>query len=260
MKPTLTPSPSDVHAPVRHDDRHLDWDGCFNARDLGGLPTQDGAVTRRGAIVRADALDHLTEAGWAALVDHGVRTVIDLRNDDELETGDQTARPKDLTTLHLPLDNREDREFWDEGGWEHGPQYGTPLYYGPHLERMPERTAAVIAAIADAEPGGVVYHCGMGKDRTGMVTIVLLTLVGVAPHVIADDYELTAGRLPGWFERTGVEDHTPQIEQYLADKGTTARLAAQNALDGIDLHGRLRHGGLTDDHLAALRARFVTAP
>lgn len=63
-------------------DRHLSWDGCFNARDLGGLPAGSGA-TRWGAVVRADALDGLTSAGWAALAAHGVRTIIDLRNDDE---------------------------------------------------------------------------------------------------------------------------------------------------------------------------------
>jgi hypothetical protein len=55
---------------------HLDWDGCFNVRDLGGLPTVDGRVTRTGAVVRADALDGLSAAGWTALLDHGVRTVV----------------------------------------------------------------------------------------------------------------------------------------------------------------------------------------
>jgi protein-tyrosine phosphatase len=47
--------------------RHLDWDGCFNARDLGGLATVDGGQTRRGAVVRADAVDGLSASGWAAL-------------------------------------------------------------------------------------------------------------------------------------------------------------------------------------------------
>ena len=64
-------------------DRQLDWDGCFNVRDMGGLPTISGARTRPGAAVRADSLNKLTDHGWAALLDHGVRTVIDLRNDFE---------------------------------------------------------------------------------------------------------------------------------------------------------------------------------
>ena len=113
-----------------HPQRHLDWDWCFNARDLGGLRTTDGRETRWGRVVRADALDGLTAAGWAALSTHGVRTVIDLRNDDELEA-DAAPRPPWVRTVRLPLDASEDREFWDV--WDRGPQFGTPLYYGPHL-------------------------------------------------------------------------------------------------------------------------------
>jgi hypothetical protein len=58
--------------------RELDWDGCYNVRDLGGLPTAHGRTTRWGAPVRADAPSGLTEAGWRAVRDHGVTTVIDL--------------------------------------------------------------------------------------------------------------------------------------------------------------------------------------
>ena len=83
-------------------------------RDLGGLRTRDGGEVRRGAIVRADALDRLRADGWAALEAHGVRTVIDLRNDDELGT-DVAPRPAGITTLHLPLDGVEDTEFWSTG-------------------------------------------------------------------------------------------------------------------------------------------------
>src|SRR3954464_11870768 len=77
--------------------RHLDWEGCFNVRDLGGLATGDGRETRRGAVARADALDRLTARGWTALVEHGVRTVVDLRNDSEIGS-DTAARPGVVTT------------------------------------------------------------------------------------------------------------------------------------------------------------------
>lgn len=183
--------------------RHLDWEGCFNVRDLGGLRTTDGRETRWGRVVRADALDGLTAAGWAALSAYGVGTVIDLRNDDEL-SADVAPRPASVRTLRLPLDGSEDREFWNI--WDSGPQFGTPLYYRPHLERFPERSAAVIAAIARAEPGGVAFHCGGGRDRAGQVTMLLLALVGVAPDDIATDYALSAERLPARYAARGEED------------------------------------------------------
>jgi len=110
-------------------DRHLDWEGCFNVRELGGLPAAGGRTTSWGGLVRADALDGLTAAGWAALVEHGVRTVVDLRNDDELSK-DAAPRPREVTTVRIPLDVTEDRELWNV--WQNGPQFGTPLYYRPY--------------------------------------------------------------------------------------------------------------------------------
>ena len=67
--------------------RDLLWDGCLNVRDLGGHPTEDGGETLFGAIVRADSLERLREAGWRALVEYGVRTIIDLRLDEERNGG-----------------------------------------------------------------------------------------------------------------------------------------------------------------------------
>ncbi len=236
-------------------DRHLDWDGCFNVRDLGGLPAADGRTTRWGAVVRADALDGLTLAGWRALTEHGVRTVIDLRNDDEL-AADAAPRPPGVTTLHMPLDGSEDREFWNV--WQNGPQFGTPLYYRPHLDRFPERSARVLAAVARAEPGGVVVHCGGGRDRAGQVTMLLLALAGVPPEVIAADYALSFERLPARYAARGEEDQGPLLRSYLREQGTTAEALIVELLAGLDVATRLARSGLTGEDVAALRNRLVS--
>jgi protein tyrosine/serine phosphatase len=234
--------------------RRLDWDGCCNVRDLGGLPTVDGGSTRLGAVVRADAIDRLSAAGWGALEVHGVRTVIDLRNDDELGS-DVAPRPSGLSTLHLPLDNADDREFWD--AWGTGPQFGTPLYYGPHLERFPQRSARVLAAIATAPPGGVLYHCGIGRDRTGMITILLLALAGVPPVEIAADYELSAAGVRELAARRGDTADVTVVEDFLRARGTTAGELVVSLLASTDVASLVRAGGLTDAHVTALRARLV---
>ena len=236
------------------DDRHLDWDGCGNVRDLGGLPTTDGRRTRRGALVRADALDRLTAAGWAALQAHGVRTVVDLRNDDE-RGPDAAMRPSGIDTIHVPHDAIEDREFWEV--WSSGPQYGTPLYYAPHLERFPQRSARVVAAVARARPGGVAVHCGIGRDRTGLIAMLLLHLAGVAPREIAADYGLSAGRVPGLLARMGRDDDGPVIAAHLEREGVTAGETIERTLAGLDVEATLRAGGLTGDDVAALRARLL---
>jgi protein-tyrosine phosphatase len=236
--------------------RHLDWDGCFNVRDLGRLGASGGRETRWGAVVRADSLDQLTGAGWAAVSEHGVRTVIDLRNEDE-RAPDEAPRPSGVSTMHVPLDGTDDREFWDV--WESGPQFGTPLYYRPHLDRFPERSVAVIAAIARAEPGGVVFHCVGGRDRAGQIAMLVLAVLGVAPEDIAADYALSGERLRARYAARGEEDEGALLDAFLAGRGTSARAIIIAMLAELDVEAHLRAGGLNDGDLAALRARLLSS-
>jgi protein-tyrosine phosphatase len=239
---------------LEHDGRHLDWDGCFNVRDLGGLPAGDGRVVRRGALVRADALERLTRAGWSALLDHGVRTVVDLRNADEIGA-DAAPRPAGVTTLRLPLDRIEDREFWDR--WSDGPVFGTPLYYRPHLDRFPGTSAGVITAMARAAPGGIAFHCAGGRDRTGMIAILVLALAGVPPEVIAADYALSRRRQAALYTALGRPDPSPLLDAFLAGERTTAEAEVLAFLRDLDVSACLRAGGLADEDLARLRARIL---
>jgi protein-tyrosine phosphatase len=206
-------------------------------RDLGGLRTSDGRMTRPGALVRARSLDHLTADGWSALRAHGVRTLIDLRNDGE-RTG--APAPDGITALHLPLDGVADRAFWDE--WAADWRFGTPVYYGPHLARFPERSVAVLAAIANARPGGVLFHCMGGRDRTGMIAMLVLALVGVSEEDIAADYELSAAGHPD----------AAAVVAGLARAGTSARAEILRTLAALDLDALA-----PPDVRAALTARIV---
>ena len=239
-----------VEAPLT---RSLDWDGCFNVRDLGGLATVDGRRTRWGAIVRGDSLGCLSSRGWEQLEAHGVRVVIDLRNEDE-RGEDATPRPSTIETIRIPLDETSDREFWDS--WESGPQFGTPLYYGPHLRRFPAKSAEVLTAIAQAPPGGVAFHCAGGRDRAGQIAILVLALVGVAEEEIVADYLLSHERLPALYESRGEEDQTPLLQTFLRERGTSAAIEIQRLL-ALDLEAVLAKGGLHPRDVAALRARLL---
>jgi protein-tyrosine phosphatase len=233
---------------------HLDWEGCHNARDLGGLPTLDGRSTVHGRVVRSDALDRLTAAGWQALLDHGVRTIIDLREPEE-RSPDLAPRPAQLTTVHLPLDVREDREFWRV--WANGPHFGTPLYYRPHIERHPERNAEVLSAIARAGPGAVLFHCVGGRDRTGQIAMLLLALVGVTPAAIAGDYALSRERQRALWAALGVADQGASIDEFIASRGTSQEQLLLDALEGLDVSATLGRGGLPEDDVERLRARML---
>ena len=214
--------------------RQLDWEGGVNVRDLGGLRTRDGGETARGAVVRSGSPDGLSESGWEALRAYGIRTIVDLRNDDE----QPAARRTGVERLHLPLDGVEDTDFWDR--WASGPEFGTPLYYLPHLRRFPDRNARVIEAIARAEPGGVLVHCVGGRDRTGQITLLLLALAGVEPEQIAADYCLSPD----------------EGDAFLAGRGSSSTEAVLAVLAELDVEAYLREAGVSAADLAAVRARL----
>ena len=206
-------------------------------RDLGGLRTTDGRTIRPGALVRARSLDDLSADGWAVLHGLGVRTLIDLRNEDERAAA---PRPDGIAAIHLPLDGSDDRAFWDE--WAADWRFGTPIYYGPHIGRFPDRSLAVLTAIAYARPGGVLYHCMGGRDRTGMITMLVLALAGVVPDEIAADYELSAGLCVD----------ADAVTAGLTRAGTTARAELLRTLEALDLNTLV-----TADLRAALRSRLL---
>lgn len=155
--------------------------GLANVRDLGGLERNDGSLTPAGVFVRAEMLDRVDAAGWHALRVHGVRTVIDLRRPEEVTS----TAPADMPVIHVDLDGDE-REFW--APLEQDGRWGTPLYYAAHIGELPHRLVLVLRAIATAPEGAILFHCGAGWDRTGLVAAVLLKAVGVTEQAAVDDY------------------------------------------------------------------------
>ena len=193
----------------------LDWEGCFNVRDLGGLKRRPGGTTPRGQLIRADSLDHLTTRGWDALLEYGVRSLVDLRNNDELDSLYST--PAEVTRFHLPLDGRENRKYWSrwEGRWE----FGTPLYYSSHLQHMPERSHQALQALVQAPPGGVLFHCGLGRDRTGLLALLALYLWEVEIEEAIQDYLTSRPGVEALQKARGQTDHLRLIDEGLAAAG-----------------------------------------
>jgi protein-tyrosine phosphatase len=223
--------------------RSLAWDGCLNARDLGSLNTCDGRMTRRGAVVRSDTPARLTPAGWSALYAYGIRTIITLRTqgmtEDELNI---TPPQSDLVTVQVEIEDITDTEFVQQ--WVVSGLWCTPLYYRDALRRWPKRHAAVISAVAQARPGGVLFHCIRGNDRTGIVALLLLALVGVSPNDIIADYELSRP--------------DPERDELLAREHSSVRDAILSALAGLNhIDSYLNTGGVRQDELVAVRKRLL---
>jgi protein-tyrosine phosphatase len=195
--------------------RDLDWPGCLNIRDLGGLPTEDGRTTAFGAVLRADNVRRLTEEGWARALGYGVRTVLDLRSAGE--RGDDGPAPSELDVITVSLFDdfdSDDRYRADLGVRLKGKEVPTQyrMLYSEALRRNAREFALAVEAIAAAQPGGVIVHCVGGKDRTGVLVALLLRLARVPLPAVVADYERSE-------ERLGVFDSAPRevIGQVLKD-------------------------------------------
>jgi protein-tyrosine phosphatase len=228
--------------------RNLTWRNCLNVRDLGGLRTRTGTFTKYRSLVRADEIDRLTPQGLATLKDHGICTIIDLRDDRERKNAFASGTA-DLEWKHVPLEDQSDELFW--GKWR---EYNcTPFYYEAFMEQSPARIADVFVAIADAESGGVVFHCGRGRDRTGLISILLLALAHVEPAEVAADYQLSEQNL---ISVTG-EVEARKINELFARHQTTPDSVIHQLLKDFDVEKFLIDSGVREDQLARIRSRLV---
>lgn len=229
--------------------RDLDW-GCCNVRDLGGLSTEDGRITRRNRVIRSDNPSRLTLRGWDALWNYGVRTVVTLRTVGTTDPEpDLHLVPAGMAVERVYLEDATDPEFRrrciDTGWW------ATPLQWAEMLQLWPERCAAAVGAVARANEGGVVVSCGVGRDRTGLVTFLLLALAGVRSDEIASDWARGIDRLI----HDPVASELPVLE-VLERNGATA-LSAIDAAIGLGVEDRLCAGGLDPDDITAVRDRLL---
>lgn len=243
-------------------ERHLFWDGCLNVRDLGGHPTADGDETRFGAVVRADSVRQLSAAGWAELVGYGISTIVDLRMTSELLEDPEGESP--VTVVHIPF-LEEDAEALEEvervSRAAPDPPSATRDVYMVFLERFRSNVAAAIAAVANAPQGGVVVHCAGGKDRTGLVTALLLSLAGVSREDIAADYALSEERLrerhDEWIAQAENEEERDRLRR-IAVTPAESMLGVLGELErrygGVEEY--LKAGGATDEDLERARARL----
>lgn len=237
--------------------RDVTWDGFVNARDLGGLPTASGGRTASGVFFRSGDLGSVTEAGWLEARSAGLRTIVDFRNDDEVARDDPDRHggtAAGFRRVRVALDDAGDTGFW--AGIRAERLDGTPLYMRPFLEHKASKCVEVLKVLAEAGPGGVLFHCGAGRDRTGVVPLLLLALADVEAEAIAEDYTASTARVSSVLQRMGRRDEGPIIERLLAERGTTAHEVILQLLRGLDAAETLLEAGATQQELHVLRARL----
>ncbi|MEJ7764003.1 MAG: tyrosine-protein phosphatase [Acidimicrobiales bacterium] len=182
--------------PVLSPGRHISCDGAFNIRDIGGYRTTSGRDVRRQAVYRADGLHRVPPAGAHALEHLGWRTVIDLRTTGEVDAGSFAA--EGVVVVNLPIL----RATW---GIPDAPVTDPVAFLSSHYLQMLDEGAAAIAAsfaiLSSPVRLPAVFHCSAGKDRTGVLAALVLSVLGVPDEVVAADYHLSGPaveRLVAW--------------------------------------------------------------
>jgi len=199
--------------------RHIALDGPLNTRDLGGYPTLDGRTVRWGKIYRSDDLAEATEADKARLSALNLSTSVDFRGQPEIDQSGPNRLPENVAQVHIPL--------LDESGNALSAAITAALASGDPTvleemlgngkaaeiprdgyRRMATNQAAqegfrnVLLRLAEDPRLPLIYNCTAGKDRTGVMSAVILTLLRVPRETVLADYTLSNTYLAPSHQRT----------------------------------------------------------
>jgi Protein tyrosine/serine phosphatase len=237
------------------EDHHIPLEGTLNVRDLGGYPTAGGGTTKKRRFFRADSLHDLTPGAIDTVIALGVTTQIDMRSAYEV-----SSKPSGLFKIkgiHYQnigfFDNIQSSDFTDM------PQSMTDLYSGL-LDQNSKKYAAIFRVILES-PGGCIFNCTAGKDRTGILAMLLLNLAGVEDSIIVADYAVSAFYIAKAVEeqKCRFRQAGRQIPDYIfASEPESMRFTLDHLRQTYqDAKGYLNFCGLSDSEADQLKMRLT---
>lgn len=226
---------------------------AYNVRDLGGYATHDDKVTRWKSFLRSDALSHIDETDSRLLHDYGIKTILDLRSPEEVQRSPNNLsylNDVDYFNVALMGDVLDDKT-WELESLE---DISVGKFYIDLLKKK-NLIRSALEVIADAREGGVLFHCHAGKDRTGIVAMLLLGLAGVYNQDIIANYQITFTNLnQNNFFDGDKHINTPLVESH-PDNMITALQYLEEQYQGVE--GYLEDTGLSGRMLTSIKNRIV---
>ncbi|MDB5530306.1 MAG: protein tyrosine/serine phosphatase [Devosia sp.] len=224
---------------MQHDyARHLTLPNTHNVRDLGGYARTHGGITQWRRVLRGDSLFHLSQVGRDQLLAEGLSLVIDLRGPGELASAPNPfADDASVVYRNIALfDALSPIAIADT-------PFDMAARYRDALDRCGDRIAQVLGAIAGAPEGMVLFHCTVGKDRTGIVAALLLLLADVAEDDIITDYALTATLAAPMLDRLRLAARERAVDMAHLDLVLASDATTMQAMLA---HLRNQHGGIAN--------------
>lgn len=233
--------------------RRLPLQGTKNTRDIGGYPCAKGTV-QWGVFVRSDNPGFLTAKDVEYLRDYGVADVVDLRREEEASNHPSVLVGAEGFTVH-PISVSHEHHFNNIEGDVPGSMSGL---YIAILEESKAEVAQVMRVFANA-PGAVLFHCAVGKDRTGIMAMLLLDLAGVNEADIVADYAVTEIYMREIYEAQREVFLTQEVPDYVlrSRPASMTRVMAHLRDNYGTARGYLQEIGLTAAELERLEARLV---
>jgi protein-tyrosine phosphatase len=245
-----------------YSERHFAFEGCFNFRDIGGYPTKEGKKIKKGIYFRTGRQDRMSEKDLAELKNLKISTQIDLRKPEEiLDQGKGPLENMGADYINIPIipDGGSDqlsRLVGDTG-------ISGKRYLG-YLEFGPESWLKIFEILANKDSLPVVLHCTAGKDRTGVSTAFLLSVLGVDRDLIEADYKLTnldTERQADFIESTVGYPDGYDRESMITAAGVP-KDAMKDFLDGVESKWGsaveyLKKIGVTEEQMEMVRNNFL---
>ncbi len=243
--------------------RHLEIEGSYNIRDLGGYATLNGRRTRWGRLLRSGSLHRLQDAAQEALLEYGLCTVIDLRTSKELQT-----RPNPFFSSEKVAYYHQNME--GDAGLRETENIPDALEvverkrrtYLAILDECRSQVCATLSLLSLSETLPALFHCAAGRDRTGIIAALVLGICAVPAATIAEDYGLTARFL--------IDEHLEQNPEISADEFTWQEYqrrscppetmlgvlqALEERYDGVE--GYVRDIGLSESQIESIREAMM---
>lgn len=266
----------------------IDMEGLANLRDVGGMPTRDGGEISAGRLLRSDNLQGLTRGDIDRLLGIGLTDVVDLRSEyevasegpgplvsypdvrihqhslfRELQEGAGTAPPPELVEQR-PEELPEDALPWVDLAPSVQLDHQVASYYLSYLVDRPDSILASLRHIGEAR-GATLVHCAAGKDRTGTVVALALSIAGAERQAIVDDYAASSERMEAIIQRLA---GSRTYAENLRDRPMASHLSYPETMDAFLTYVDSEHGGVprllakigwTDDDSGRLRHKLRSA-
>ena len=168
----------------------LPLEGTKNTRDLGGYPTKDNKVTKFHTFIRSDRLTNITDKDNEFLKNYGITDIIDLRGNTTIQStfvSDDNINREYFKFHYIPLSNKEFENYVNESKEKENFNHGIGYIY---ILKNKTKIRDIFKIFAEARKG-VLFHCSAGKDRTGIISALLLGICNVDIKDIVANYEVS---------------------------------------------------------------------